>query len=288
MTQLLTTNIELEAALAAARAAGQTIALVPTMGALHAGHLSLVERAHDLADIVVVSIFVNPKQFGKNEDFDKYPRTLEADLAAIGDAAEFVYAPSVDQVYPAQTDASSQTEVPAKSAGAVGETFEGAARPGHFDGMLTVVARLFTLVQPDVAVFGEKDAQQLFLIRQLAARDFPELQIVAAETVREATGLAMSSRNRYLSAELLDIAEILPITLATIDQLLHDGMPLESALALGSEMIAGEPETKLEYLALVDPKTFQPVSSNHTGAALIIVAAIIGGVRLIDNHPVKL
>ncbi len=282
MTQLISTNQELGAALAAERAAGHSIALVPTMGALHAGHLSLLERARALADIVVVSIFVNPKQFGKNEDFDKYPRTLDADLEAIADAADFVFAPSVTEVYPPQT------EVPSKSAGPVGETFEGASRPGHFDGMLTVVARLFTLVQPDVAVFGEKDAQQLFLIRQLAAAEFPDLKILAAETVREPSGLAMSSRNRYLNAELLDIAEILPITLATLDQLLHDGMSVPEALALGREMIAGEPETKLDYLALVDPNTFQPVSETHRGAALIIVAAIIGGVRLIDNHPVKL
>lgn len=278
---LATTVAELESALEAERALGKKIALVPTMGALHAGHLSLVELARVHADIVVVSIFVNPKQFGAGEDFENYPRTLELDLAALdlaGSPADIVFAPSVDEVYPPGQ------EIPAKHAGPVGTTFEGEARPGHFDGMLTVVARLFQLVQPNVAVFGEKDAQQLFLVRQLAKAEFPELRIIGAEIVREANGVAMSSRNRFLNAEQADVAEILAITLATVSQLIETGMDARATIAMGVQMISGEPETKLEYLALVDPETFTPVGENYSGPAILLVAAIVGGVRLIDNH----
>ena len=275
---LATTAAELNAALQADREAGKKIALVPTMGALHAGHVSLVELARVHADVVVVSIFVNPKQFGEGEDFDKYPRTLDEDLAALESVADIVFAPSVEEVYP------SDLEIPAKHAGPVGATFEGEARPGHFDGMLTVVARLFDLVQPNVAVFGEKDAQQLFLVRQLAKADFPELRIIGAEIVREANGVAMSSRNRFLNPEQADIAEILAITLATVSQLIETGMDVRATLTMGVQMISGEPETKLEYLALVDPETFTPVGQNFSGPAILLVAAIVGGVRLIDNH----
>ena len=275
---LATTVAELNAALAPAREAGQKVALVPTMGALHDGHVSLVDLARVHADVVVVSIFVNPKQFGEGEDFDRYPRTLDADLAALDGKAEIVFAPSVDEVYPAGV------EIPAKQAGPVGATFEGEARPGHFDGMLTVVARLFTLVKPNIAVFGEKDAQQLFLVRQLAKNEFPGLRIIGAEIVRQPNGVAMSSRNRFLNAEQGDIAEILAITLATISELIEAGMDVRATLAMGVQMISGEPETKLEYLALVDPETFTPVGENFSGPALLLVAAIVGGVRLIDNH----
>ena len=276
--QLVHTAVELDAALAEARASGLKIGLVPTMGALHAGHLSLVELAHSYADVVVVSIFVNPKQFGAGEDFDRYPRTLDADTALLEGRADIVFAPSVEDVYPANV------EVPAKHAGPVGSLFEGAARPGHFDGMLTVVARLFDLVRPSVAIFGEKDAQQLFLVTAMANAEYPGLKIIGAEIVREPSGLALSSRNRYLNPEQQDIAEILAITLATVSQLIHDGMEIEAALGIGEEMIAGEPETKLDYLALVDPGTFARVGNGYTGNGLLIVAAVVGGVRLIDNH----
>ena len=275
---LATTVSELNDSLAESRASGKNIGLVPTMGALHAGHLSLVEQARVYSDTVVVSIFVNPKQFGEGEDFDKYPRTLDEDLAALDAVADIVFAPSVEEDYPAGV------EVPAKHAGPVGATFEGAARTGHFDGMLTVVARLFDLVKPNVAVFGEKDAQQLFLVRQLAKADFPGLRIIGAEIVREANGVAMSSRNRFLNSEQGDIAEILAITLATVSQLIETGMDVRAPLAMGAQMISGEPETKLEYLALVDPETFTPVGENFSGPAILLVAAIVGGVRLIDNH----
>ena len=275
---LATTVAELNTALTPAREAGHKVALVPTMGALHDGHVSLVDLARVHADVVVVSIFVNPKQFGQGEDFDRYPRTLDADLAALDGKADIVFAPGVEEVYP------TGVEIPAKQAGPVGATFEGEARPGHFDGMLTVVARLFTLVQPNIAVFGEKDAQQLFLVRQLAKNEFPELRIIGAEIVRQPNGVAMSSRNRFLNSEQGDIAEILAITLATVSQLIETGMDVRATLAMGAQMISGEPETKLEYLALVDPETFTPVGENFSGPAILLVAAIVGGVRLIDNH----
>lgn len=275
------TLAELKSALASARERGEKVALVPTMGALHEGHLSLVEVAKQHAEFVVVSIFVNPTQFGAGEDFDRYPRTLEADLAKLDGIASVVFAPNVDTVYP-------KSGVTQRHAGSVGETFEGAARPGHFDGMLTVVGRLFDLVEPDVAVFGEKDAQQLFLIQRMVDEFYPNLEIISGEIIREPTGLAMSSRNRFLNSEQTDIAEILAITLATVDHLIHDKMPPQDALNIGREMIAGEPETKLDYLELVDLATFEPIGESQPSQALLIVAAKVGDVRLIDNHHVKL
>ncbi|MEY2698759.1 MAG: hypothetical protein RL720_715, partial [Actinomycetota bacterium] len=172
---------------------GKTLALVPTMGALHAGHLALVARARELADVVVVSIFVNPLQFGAGEDFDRYPRTLNDDVAALADRADYVFAPDVDEVYPERVGGAA---VPAQEAGPVGDTFEGASRPGHFDGVLTVVARLFDIVKPDVAVFGQKDAQQVFLVRDLIQRLKLPIQLEILDTIREPDGLALSSRNR--------------------------------------------------------------------------------------------
>jgi len=275
---LVHTVAELDEALATARAAGLRIGFVPTMGALHAGHLSLVDLATSYSDVIVVSIFVNPKQFGAGEDFDRYPRTLDADCALLEGQADIVFAPSVEEVYPAGQP------VTERHAGPVGELFEGQSRPGHFDGMLTVVGRLFEIVRPDIAVFGQKDAQQVFLVEAMVEESFSGLRIIVGDTVREASGLAMSSRNRYLNGEQSDIAEILAITLATVDRLIQDGMEPDTALSIGEELIAGEPETKLDYLALVDPRTFTRVGNGYTGEALLLVAARVGGIRLIDNH----
>lgn len=281
MVEVATSELSLKEHIAEARVQKKKVAFVPTMGALHEGHLKLVEVAKNHAEFVVVSIFVNPTQFGKNEDFNKYPRTLDADLEKLQNSADLVFAPNVETIYPNGQNITHH-------AGPVGETFEGKARPGHFDGMLTVVARLFELVDPDFAVFGEKDAQQLFLVNQLIQKEFPLIKLVSVETQREPSGLAMSSRNRYLNPEQTDIAEILAITLASVDQLLRDGNNPVDALEIGRQIIQGEPETKLEYLEIVDADTFTPVKPNHQGDALIIVAAIIGGVRLIDNHHIKL
>jgi len=281
MIEVATTELSLREHIAEAKLQKKQVAFVPTMGSLHEGHLKLVEIAKNHAEFIVVSIFVNPTQFGKNEDYNSYPRGLDADIAKLQNTSDLIFAPSVETIYPNGQNITHY-------AGDVGETFEGKARPGHFDGMLTVVARLFELVEPDFAVFGEKDAQQLFLVGQMITKDFPAIKLLAVETVREPSGLAMSSRNKFLNSEQTDIAEILAITLATVDQLLKDGNNIADALEIGRGIIQGEPETKLDYLEIVDADTFTTVKANHRGDALIIVAAIVGGVRLIDNHHIKL
>ncbi len=273
---IATTVSQLATEVSVARSEGKKVALVPTMGALHAGHLSLIAAARKHADFVVVSIFVNPLQFGAGEDFDKYPRTLEADVESLEVVnTDVLFAPSVDDVYPEGSAAK-----PTKSAGEIGVVYEGAARPGHFDGMLTVVARLFDLVQPDFAVFGQKDAQQLFLIQQMAKADYPALQIVPAPTVREPGGLAMSSRNRYLDAAAHEVAEQISAALrAGQANAASPSAALESARAFMSKA----PEAKLDYIALVAANSFEPIDDEFKGRALLLIAAVVGQTRLIDN-----
>ncbi|GAA4178342.1 pantoate--beta-alanine ligase [Gryllotalpicola koreensis] len=262
----------------AARAEGRRVALVPTMGALHEGHLALVARGRELADLVVVSIFVNPLQFGPNEDFERYPRTLDADLAALAGRADAVFAPSVAEMYPA---GASQTTV---HAGAVGERYEGAARPGHFDGMLTVVSKLFNIVQPDVALFGQKDAQQAFLVKQMVADLNLPLAIEAVPIVREADGLALSSRNRYLSQGERVLALTLSAALGDAEEESVRGVP--AARAAGLARFDQQPDVRLDYLVIVDPATFLPLEDDATGDGLMLVAARVGATRLIDNAPI--
>jgi pantoate--beta-alanine ligase len=270
---------ELGAAIDEAKAAEKKIAFVPTMGALHAGHLSLIAEARKRAEFVVVSIFVNPLQFGAGEDFDKYPRTIEADSERLAEAgADLLFAPTVDVIYPDRTPG--ETPRVTKSAGSVGEILEGAVRPGHFDGMLTVVARLFDLVQPDIAVFGAKDAQQLFLIRRMAQNDYQELEIVEAPTVREPSGLAMSSRNRYLSETQLELAEHLSAALRIAKA---TATTPEHALESARTAMAKAPEAKLDYIALVDADSFADIREGFKGRALMLIAARVGETRLIDN-----
>jgi pantoate--beta-alanine ligase len=273
---IATTVSQLATEVSVARSEGKKVALVPTMGALHAGHLSLIAAARKHADFVVVSIFVNPLQFGAGEDFDKYPRTLDADVESLEVInTDVLFAPSVDDVYPEGSAAK-----PTKSAGEIGVVYEGAARPGHFDGMLTVVARLFDLVQPDFAVFGQKDAQQLFLIQQMAKADYPALQIVPAPTVREPGGLAMSSRNRYLDAAAHEVAEQISAALrAGQANAASPSAALESARAFMSKA----PEAKLDYIALVAANSFEPIDDEFKGRALLLIAAVVGQTRLIDN-----
>lgn len=282
MTRIVHTNAELAAAVASARSQGKRIGFVPTMGALHEGHLSLVRIAQQHAEFVVVSIFVNPLQFGAGEDFDKYPRTLEADAAALDAVeADLVYAPSATEVY-----GDSGYSV-TKAAGPAGEAFEGSIRPGHFDGMLTVVARLFELVQPDVAVFGAKDAQQLFLVREMAARDFAALEIIAAPIVREPSGLALSSRNRYLSEQERVTALSLSRSLAAAAaESARAGSSASDVLQAAEQVMAAEPLAKLDYLALVDLSTFAPVGEDFEGRALMLIAARVGTTRLLDNREI--
>ncbi len=263
------------------------VAFVPTMGALHAGHLSLVRKAQEYADLVVVSIFVNPLQFGAGEDFDKYPRTLEADAELLKEAgADLLFAPTVDVVYPAGIDMANQQAArnPALQSGEVGKTFEGAARPGHFDGMLAVVARLFELVQPDFAVFGAKDAQQVFLIKRMAATEFPDLHIIEAPIVREASGLAMSSRNRYLDEAALTVAVQLSKAI-NVGKAAAETLAARPSVAIKAALarIESVPEAKLDYLAVVDPSTFEPIDDAFVGRALMLIAAAVGSTRLIDN-----
>lgn len=278
--QLFTTVAAVRAGVAGHRAAGRTVALVPTMGALHEGHLALVARARELADVVIVSVFVNPLQFGPSEDFEQYPRTLDADLGTLAGHADAVFAPAVAEMYP---DGPGRTRV---TAGPVGALFEGASRPGHFDGMLTVVAKLFHIVGPDTALFGQKDAQQLFLVRQMVAELNLPLAIEAVPIVREGDGLARSSRNRYLSEAEHTAALALSGALAAASAAAADGVRAIEAAALGR--IGQQPTVILDYLGIVDPATFAPVADEHRGDALVLLAARVGATRLIDNQTISI
>ncbi|GLX00658.1 pantoate--beta-alanine ligase [Microtetraspora sp. NBRC 16547] len=259
-----------------------SLALVPTMGALHPGHRSLVRLAHEHAEQVAVSIFVNPLQFGPAEDFARYPRTLDADLEVCAEeGVRIVFAPSVEEMYP-------EGHQVGVSAGAMGATVEGAFRPGHFDGMLTVVLKLFNLVQPDVAIFGEKDAQQLALIRRMVRDLNVPVSIIGAPTVREGDGLALSSRNRYLShadrATALHLSRALRAGAAQATP----ARVLDAARAVLEEAARLSPPLLLDYLALVDPATFASVDEEHHGDAILAVAAKVGNTRLIDNIAVQI
>ncbi len=255
--------------------------LVPTMGALHEGHLALVRQAQEAGEIVVVSIFVNPLQFGAGEDLDSYPRTLDADLDALGAVGvPYVFAPSAREMYP---NGPAGTRV---TAGQVGTLLEGAARPGHFDGMLTVVAKLLNIVGPDVAVFGQKDAQQVFLVERMVADLNLAVRICVVDTVREPSGLARSSRNRNLNAPALAAAAALSAGLAAGAAAASAGAP--AALAAARALIEAQPLVKLDYLVVVHPHTFQPVAEDYRGPARMLVAALVGGTRLIDNAPLDI
>ncbi|MER7504743.1 pantoate--beta-alanine ligase [Nonomuraea pusilla] len=250
------------------------VALVPTMGALHEGHRSLIRLARERADHVVVSIFVNPLQFGPNEDFSRYPRTFDADLEVCrAEGVDVVFAPSAEDMYRPDRQVS-------VNAGHMGTVVEGASRPGHFDGVLTVVLKLFNLVQPDVAVFGQKDAQQLALIRRMVADlDLP-VEIVGAPTVREPDGLALSSRNRYLSGDERTVALALSRALRAGAA---ESAPSAILATARSVLDAAGDRLDLDYLVLVDPATFAEARETHAGPAVLAVAARVGATRLIDN-----
>ena len=279
--KLIHSAAELQEQLDFERAKGNTIGFVPTMGALHEGHLSLVEIAKQSADVSVVSVYVNPLQFGPKEDFDKYPRTLESDAALLEqNDVDFLFAPTVDEVYPNGPEVTQR-------AGVIGSTFEGSSRPGHFDGMLTVVNRLMEIVQPDVVVFGEKDAQQVFIVSKLIGARFRNCKLIEGPTLREPSGLAMSSRNRYLSSEERANAESIYRHLSEMKRELEAGAKVSEVIAKHSESLEASAKAKLEYLAVIDPQIFRPVDDNYQGPAKIIVAAKVGEVRLIDNLNVK-
>jgi pantoate--beta-alanine ligase len=251
------------------------VVLVPTMGALHAGHLALVSRASELGDIVVVSIFVNPLQFGEGEDLDTYPRTLDADLGQLAGGASFVFAPSVREMYP---HGAAETRV---TAGHIGALYEGASRPGHFDGMLTVVAKLFNIVGPDTALFGQKDGQQVFLVQRMVADlNFP-VAIEVVPTIRENGGLALSSRNRNLGDAQREAARALSAGLQAGASAAGNGA--SAALSSAYAVLDAQPLVKLDYLVVVHPQTFLPVDDDYRGPARMLVAALVGNTRLIDN-----
>ncbi|MBB6345735.1 pantoate--beta-alanine ligase [Nonomuraea muscovyensis] len=255
------------------------VALVPTMGALHEGHRTLIREARGRADQVVVSIFVNPLQFGPNEDYSRYPRTFAADLEACREeGVSVVFAPSVQTMYHPDR----QVGV---SSGLMGTLVEGASRPGHFDGVLTVVLKLFNLVSPDLAAFGQKDAQQLALIRRMVADlDLP-IEILGVPTVREPDGLALSSRNRYLSADDRRVALSLSGALRAGAE---RSTPAEVRAAARAVLDEAPPGLAVDYLVLVDPATFTEVPDSYAGEAVLAVAAKVGTTRLIDNVTVTL
>ncbi len=257
-------------------------AVVMTMGALHEGHLALVRHARTLADHVVVTIFVNPLQFGPGEDLDRYPRDLDGDLRLLaGAGADVVFAPTPDVVYP---DGDPVVRV---HAGALGDVLEGAARPGHLDGVLTVVLKLLHLVRPDVALFGQKDAQQLMAVRRMVRDLDVDVEVVAVPTVRDPDGLALSSRNAYLSEDERTRALVLSRAVAAAERVAADGGDAGAVAAAVDEALAGA-QVDLEYAVVVDPLTARRVAADHAGPAVLVVAGRVGRTRLIDNAPLTL
>ena len=269
-------SIEELAAFRAEVPALDRVGFVPTMGALHAGHVSLVELAQSLAQTVVVSIFVNPLQFGPGEDYARYPRPLEVDLercAALG--VDLVFVPPVTDLYPPGRQVS-------VSAGSMGTVLEGLSRPGHFDGVLTVVLKLLHLVRPQFVVFGRKDAQQLAAVRRMVRDLNVDVKVIGAPTVREPDGLALSSRNVFLSPA----ERALGLSLCTALGRAAATSSLAEALAAAQEVLdqaEQDPAFSLDYLAAVNPASFSPVTDDAEADVLLAVAAVVGSTRLIDN-----
>jgi len=273
--QTVRSSEELARAVAQLKRRG-SLALVPTMGALHAGHMALVEEGQRRADCVATSIFVNPLQFGAGEDLARYPRREDEDAQMIADSGcELLWLPSVEDIYPAGF----ATTV---SVAGVSERWEGAARPGHFDGVATVVARLLLSVRPAIALFGEKDFQQLAVIRRMASDLAIPVEIVGVPTVREPDSLALSSRNTYLSADERARAVALPKALAAARTAILAGTPVASALRDAKQALVDAGFLRIDYVALVDAATFEPVEEPE-GECRLIAAATIGTTRLIDN-----
>lgn len=261
------------------RGGGATLALVPTMGALHAGHIALVEEAGKRADRVAATIFVNPLQFGPSEDLDRYPRR-EAEDAAMLEAAgcDLLWMPTPDQLYP-------QGFATTVSVAGVSERWDGAARPGHFAGVATVVAKLLLAMRPDVALFGEKDFQQLAVIRRMVGDLGLGVEIVGVPTVRDADGLALSSRNAYLSSDERLQALALPRALADAAAAIRAGESVAVVLDRAKRILEGAGFAQIDYFALVDAATLEPLD-RAGGEMRLIAAATIGTTRLIDNIPV--
>ena len=280
--QILTTAAGLQAYAERARTAGRRIGLVPTMGALHAGHLQLVTAALADSDEVIATIFVNPAQFNNPDDFRLYPRVPEADAALLAPAGcTALFAPPVPEMYPAPS-------VLRFDFGALERVMEGAHRPGHFNGVATVVSKLFHLARPHRAYFGQKDWQQVAIVRQLVADLSFDLEIVACPTLREADGLAMSSRNRRLDDAARAVAPRLHQVLAAAAAQVRQGRPPAQVQAAAAAALAAEPLLTPEYFAVADAHTLQPLAAYAPGRAVVLcLAAHLGGVRLIDNVVVE-
>ena len=261
----------------AVRREGRRLGFVPTMGALHEGHLSLVRAAKTACDLVAASIFVNPTQFGPNEDLAKYPRSFERDCELLErKGVELLFAPSVEEMYPAGA-------VTWVTVGGLSERLDGRSRPGHFRGVTTVVAKLFNIVEPDAAFFGQKDAAQVAIIRRMVRDLNLPVEIVVCPIVREADGLAMSSRNAYLDPEQRKRALVLHRSLMRVQRLAEGGeRDAAKLLAAGRAEFAGEAAVRLDYFEIVDPDTLDSVE-DVAGGALVAVAAVVGSTRLIDN-----
>ena len=274
---IIQTVHELRAWSRAKRKEGKTIGLVPTMGALHAGHASLIRAARERCGAVAVSIFVNPTQFGPNEDFARYPRTFDADCAVVESmGGDVVFAPAVGEIYPEGAETFVEVEH-------LGDRLDGRSRPGHFRGVATVVTKLFVAAEPDLAFFGQKDAAQVAVLRRMTADLRLGTEIVVCPIVREADGLAMSSRNVYLSAEDRKRSLVLSRSLRAVEKLFARGeRNAEPLLTEALAIFASEPAVRVDYLALVDWATLEPVAKAQPGT-LFAVAAWVGETRLIDN-----
>jgi pantoate--beta-alanine ligase len=280
MTEVIHTIEALRTRLALSRLSDRTVGFVPTMGALHTGHLSLIEAARRQTQLVVVSIFVNPIQFNQAEDFDRYPRTLETDVHLCETAgADIVFAPDAQEMYPEPLAAF--VEAPSLS-----EHLCGHFRPGHFRGVATVVMKLFQIVRPDFAYFGEKDAQQLAVIRRMVRDLNVPVTVVGASTLREPDGLALSSRNRRLGLAERQIAPLLYQALLLAAAEIRNAVSPDAALEKARLFLAEHPQIQVEYLESVDPDSMQPITGSQ-GSVLIAIAAWLGGVRLIDNVTVS-
>jgi pantoate--beta-alanine ligase len=271
-------NVQLQSAIRTLRRSGASIAFVPTMGNLHEGHLQLVRKAQSLCDVVVVSIFVNPLQFGANEDLDSYPRTMAADKEKLfAEGVQIIYAPDVREIYPEGMAAQTQVQVPE-----LADTLCGSNRPGHFNGVTTVVTKLFNIVQPDVAIFGEKDFQQLSIIRKMVADLCMPIGIVGVATSRDEDGLARSSRNGFLTAEQRLIAPVIHQTLMSCREAIACGFDNFLQLESHARMKLLQAGFQPDYFAIRDARTLQAVTE-ETEEIAILAAARLGPTRLIDN-----
>ena len=275
--RILTSAAEVTAVSKEAHRAGKRVGFVPTMGALHEGHLSLVRTARAQTDVVIVSVFVNPTQFGPTEDFSRYPRDPERDSAMLAaEKTDYLFMPSTEEMYPA--GATSWVTVEELS-----EKLDGRSRPGHFRGVTTVVAKLFNIMQPDFAFFGQKDAVQVAVVSKMARDLNLDVRVVVCPIVREADGLAMSSRNAYLNPEQRKQATVLYRSLMRVQSLVDHGEASSARLLVaGMQVMAEEPAVKLDYFEIVSRETLDPVADVSRGA-LVAVAAYVGSTRLIDN-----